>query len=282
MKAHDSHIGDGELLLAAGGEVSATRASAIRRHLADCRSCRMRHARLEQTIADVVEAHHREYDGELPPMDASRRWLRARLAQAAEKPRPRAWHPPVGMHWPRHRLAWAAAAFLLAGVGAMLAGWPAWIARVGHAPEREFAPNAALTPGGVRPLSRDAVCAAADREELGPAISASVAREVFRRYGIRNPRPRSYEVDYLIPPALGGSGDPRNLWPQPYSAGVWNARVKDALEDRLRALVCEGNLDLATAQRDLARDWIAAYKKYFRTGTPLVDHVAFVKDRPWE
>ena len=84
-------------------------------------------------------------------------------------------------------------------------------------------------------------------------VSASVAREVFRRYGIRNPRPRSYEVDYLIPPALGGTGDPRNLWPQPYSAGVWNARVKDALEDRLRTLVCEGKLDLATAQRDLAQ-----------------------------
>ena len=58
--------------------------------------------------------------------------------------------------------------------------------------------------------------------------------------------------------------------------------MKDALEDRLRTLVCEGNLDLAIAQRDLARDWIAAYKKYFRTRTPLLDHVAFVKDRPWE
>jgi hypothetical protein len=36
------------------------------------------------------------------------------------------------------------------------------------------------------------------------------------------------------------------------------------------------------AQRDLAHDWIAAYKKYFRRGIPLVDHVAFVKDRPGE
>ncbi len=36
------------------------------------------------------------------------------------------------------------------------------------------------------------------------------------------------------------------------------------------------------AQRDLAHDRIAAYKKYFRRGIPLVDHVAFVKDRPWE
>ena len=127
-----------------------------------------------------------------------------------------------------------------------------------------------------------AVCTAPDHDEPGPVVSASLARQVFRRYGIRNPRPRSYEVDYLVPPALGGTADPSNLWPQPYSAGVWNSRVKDALEDRLRALVCEGKLDLATAQRDLASDWIAAYKKYFHTGAPLLDHVAFVKDRPWE
>jgi hypothetical protein len=44
--------------------------------------------------------------------------------------------------------------------------------------------------------------------------------------------------------------------------------VKDELEDRLRELVCGGRLDLAEAQRDISTDWIAAYKKYFRTGQP--------------
>lgn len=268
---YDSHIGDRELLLAADGELSVARAAEIREHLAGCPSCWMRNAALEQTLADVVQAHQGEFDRLLPPMERSRALLRARLAETAETRRPPA--------LPRYRLAWAAAMVVVVGGVAMLAVWPA---RRGVVPAAEFAPNAAWTPGSVRPLTRDAVCSAPDRDEPGPVISAAVAREVFRRYGIRNPRPRSYEVDYLIPPALGGSDDPRNLWPQPYSAGVWNARVKDALEDRLRALVCEGKLDLATAQNDLARDWIAAYKKYFRTGRPLLDHVAFVKDRPWE
>jgi hypothetical protein len=45
--------------------------------------------------------------------------------------------------------------------------------------------------------------------------------------------------------------------------------VKDELEDRLRDLVCGGQLDLAEAQRDISRDWIAAYKKYFRTDRPV-------------
>jgi hypothetical protein len=260
------------LLLASGGELSGARAAEVGDHLADCLSCRGRKASLEQTLADAVEAHHSEFDPRVPSMAQSESLLGARLARERAEP------CQVAV-WPRQRLAWAAAVFLLVGMGAMLAIWPG---RRPRTPEAEFAPNAVLTPGAVQPVSWEAVCSLEDRGAPGPAIPATVAQEVFRRYGIRNPRPRSYEVDYLIPPALGGSEDPRNLWPQPYSAGVWNARVKDALEDRLRSLVCEGKLDLGTAQRDLARDWIAAYQKYFRTGTPLLDHVAFVKDRPWE
>ncbi len=113
-------------------------------------------------------------------------------------------------------------------------------------------------------------------------ISIGTAQAVFAQYGIHDPEPRSYEVDYLIPPSLGGSEEVSNLWPQPYSTGVWTARVKDALEDRLRSMVCDGALDLGTAQREMAMDWISAYKKYFKTESPLLDHVAFVKDRPWE
>jgi hypothetical protein len=41
------------------------------------------------------------------------------------------------------------------------------------------------------------------------------------------------------------------------------------LEDHLRNLVCDGQLDLATAQREIATNWIEAYKKYFHTDRPL-------------
>jgi hypothetical protein len=34
--------------------------------------------------------------------------------------------------------------------------------------------------------------------------------------------------------------------------------------------VCSGNLDLRTAQRDIATDWIAAYKKYFHSESPIL------------
>jgi hypothetical protein len=41
------------------------------------------------------------------------------------------------------------------------------------------------------------------------------------------------------------------------------------LEAHLHQLVCSGQLDLATAQQDISRDWIAAYKKYFHTDRPI-------------
>jgi hypothetical protein len=34
-------------------------------------------------------------------------------------------------------------------------------------------------------------------------------------------------------------------------------------------MVCAGKVDLSTAQKDIASDWIAAYKKYFHTDAPL-------------
>ncbi len=117
--------------------------------------------------------------------------------------------------------------------------------------------------------------------ETGP-IPAEVAREIFSRYGIASPKPRAYELDYLIGPELGGAADPRNLWPQPYSGSVWNAHVKDALEDYLRHMVCARQISLVRAQQDIAGDWIAAYRKYFRQDLPSADHLAFLKDHPWE
>src|SRR5438876_682034 len=68
--------------------------------------------------------------------------------------------------------------------------------------------------------------------------------------------------------APGGPDAIRNLWPHSYSA-AWNAHVKDDLEDRLRDMVCSGNMDLGEAQQEIAANWIAAYKKYFHTDKPI-------------
>jgi hypothetical protein len=145
----------------------------------------------------------------------------------------------------------------------------------------ESTPDASLTPGATRTISRNEVCSVAPKEDFYP-IPSTLAYRVFEKYRIHNPSPRFYEVDYLISPALGGADDIRNLWPQPYASGEWNAHVKDALENYLHDQVCEGKLDLETAQRDISFNWIAAYQKYFHTDRPLPVHVAFSIDPPWE
>lgn len=245
-----THISDRELLMDADGELNISREEEVRRHVAGCAECRERQEEIVRAMGEVADAH---WDQELPPIDGARALLQTRL------------QPSRGQRY--LALGALAAALLL-----FVLHWT---------PERlnESTPKPALTPGAVRTVSGAGVCAG---EMESPTIANTAAMEVFRKYGIHDPPPRAYEVDYLIPPDLGGSDDPRNLWPQPYDAGSWNARVKDALEDRLRTMVCDGSLDLATAQQEIAGDWIGAYQKHFRTARPLPDHVAFVKDRPWE
>jgi hypothetical protein len=128
-------------------------------------------------------------------------------------------------------------------------------------------PDSRLTPGATLLVNRSDVCAGSNTKNK--PVPAAVQRQVFAEYGIPGADPRAYEVDYLVTPALGGADDIHNLWPHSYSATAWNAQVKDALEDRLRRMVCNGSLDLTEAQREIASNWIAAYKKYFHTDQPL-------------
>ena len=172
------------------------------------------------------------------------------------------------------RLAYGGAALCLIAIGVVMY-FSVQRARAASIPDEQ------LTPGVTRDVSKEDICMAGASEGFYP-IPANLAFSVFRQYRIQNPQPRSYEVDYLITPALGGADDIRNLWPQPYATGEWNAHVKDALEHHLHELVCSGRVDLKTAQRDIASNWIVAYQKYFKTEKPLANHSGFSVDPPWE
>ena len=129
-------------------------------------------------------------------------------------------------------------------------------------------PNPTLTPGATRPVVLSDVCSMA-HEEVVREVPAALRQRVFSEYRIANPRVSEYEIDFLIAPGLGGTDDVHNLWPEPEQAPLWNARVKDELEEQLHEMVCDGQLDLSTAQSDIAKDWVGAYKKYFHTDKPL-------------
>jgi hypothetical protein len=73
-----------------------------------------------------------------------------------------------------------------------------------------------------------------------------------------------YEEDHLISLELGGHPtDPRNLWPEPYSASA-GAREKDLVENYLHRQVCTGTITLRQAQTTIASDWYAIYLKIHR------------------
>jgi hypothetical protein len=130
-------------------------------------------------------------------------------------------------------------------------------------------PVASITPGATWDVSVEELCSGAPRVR---PITAAMRAQVVSAYGVEHVPPDQYELDYLVTPELGGATDARNLWPQKYASPIWNARVKDELERLLPQLVCNHRLDLTTAQRDMASDWIAAYKRYFNTDAPLAAH----------
>lgn len=270
MSNKNIHVSDEDILLLADGELASHRASQVRAHLESCWGCRTRMSEMEGTIADFVRTHHCSLDPQLPSDAGSRALLKARLAEAAGTRPGTSWFGRLQFGFSQLVLLYSSAALLL-----FVVGWTV-IRLNSHLPPKtrlvsfksEPIPDSLLTPGATRPVMRADICSAGYRE-MNRAVSPAVQQEVFHKYGIAGARVEDYEVDYLVTPELGGSDDIRNLWPEPYAVTAWDAHVKDALEDRLHQMVCEGKIDLSTAQYEMASDWISAYKKYFNTDKPL-------------
>ena len=72
----------------------------------------------------------------------------------------------------------------------------------------------------------------------------------------------NYELDHIIPLALGGH--PRNL--SNLTLQLWDghdgAKRKDRIEVKLQCLVCSGEVPLTVAQDAIWTDWKAAYSSY--------------------
>jgi hypothetical protein len=262
------HLSDEDILLAIDGEGSRSDAKQVRAHLTACWVCRSRRAELEQTIGDFISLRRETLERELPSPAGPLALLKARLGEAAAQPSARSWHRFLRVV-PAHR----AAAYICMAVFISLLGGKflsqhsqahrTLVADLSLAQEAAV-PNHNLTPGAIRPVSMGEVCSMT-HEEVVRDVPSSLRQQVFKEYGIVNPHAEDYEIDYLIAPGLGGADDIHNLWPEPSTSSAWNAHVKDALEERLHQLVCAGKLDLPTAQKAIASDWITAYKKYLST-----------------
>ena len=145
------------------------------------------------------------------------------------------------------------------------------------APIERARPNPKLTPGAVDPRVTQAnihqtICVRGYTKTVRPPQQFTHDLKVrqIRLYGYADKRLRDYEEDHLVALEIGGSPDSaRNLWPQPHHViGNWGSLAKDRLENRLHTLVCHRKLPLAQAQREIAHDWIAAYKHYIGPTAP--------------
>ena len=265
-----SHLSDEDLLLFAEGEMPRIKADQMQRHLALCPHCQLRGAELEATFSELAHLQSAEFDSKIPSGAGPRALLKARLETVVLEDAKPWWSRFVlGTSGQGRSYLYAALGVVILCVAARYR--PSSISNqrtVSTYMEARPVPNSNLTPGATRPVRLADICPQRE-SDLDPVVSPSVQKIVFTEYGIASAPSKDYQVDYLINPQLGGTDDIRNLWPQPYGTTVWNARAKDALEDRLYRMVCEKQIDLASAQRDIATDWISAYKKYFHPSEPV-------------
>src|SRR5580704_9746302 len=228
MVGEPFHLSDQDILLVLDGEASRRGAKQARAHLAACWVCRSRLAELESTIGDFVSLHRRTLDPQLPVATGSRALLKARLAEAAAQPSSALWPRLLQIIPPPRAAAYLCVAVLISVLGGKLLLRHSQVSRSGAANlfvASAVVPDPNLTPGATRPVSIREVCSM-PHEEVVREVPNSLRQEVFKEYGIVDPRPEDYEIDYLIAPGLGGAEDIRNLWPEPSTSPQWNAHVK--------------------------------------------------------
>jgi hypothetical protein len=111
-------------------------------------------------------------------------------------------------------------------------------------------PDAACSPGALTAATKANICT---RGWAGHHrhVTESVKRAVYAEYGITKHSGATYEMDHIVSLELGGSNNVRNLYPE--SAPSFHE--KDRVENAAHRAVCDGSLDLATAQRMIASDW---------------------------
>jgi hypothetical protein len=128
-------------------------------------------------------------------------------------------------------------------------------------------PNSLLTPGVVATTNLAAVCALPRHihglfSRHNKQIPLDQQQAVFTAYKIPPLRQNNYGLDLLIPIQLGGAITPANIWPMNPMHGSVSFHEKEILNQRMHTLVCHGEMPLAKAQQEMARDWVGLWITY--------------------
>jgi hypothetical protein len=136
-------------------------------------------------------------------------------------------------------------------------------------------PNPTQTPGAIDHSVTQAnihqtICVSGYSKTVRPPESYT---EQLKRSQLRNgysvqgvTQLSQYEEDHLISLEIGGSPTAvANLWPEAHFI-PWSSFLKDKVENKLHAMICSGQIALATAQHEIASNWEAVYISFY--GTP--------------
>ncbi len=126
--------------------------------------------------------------------------------------------------------------------------------------EEDFLPDQDCTPGAIfEDATLEVICVSGYSKTVRD-VSVSTKKKIFASYGIDYPVPfGSYEIDHLIPLALGGNNTTANLWPK-VADPFLGFFEKNVTGNYLREEVCAGNVDLYAAQAQIADNWVAVYE----------------------
>ena len=131
-------------------------------------------------------------------------------------------------------------------------------------------PDSGCTPGDVLPQATKAAICVPGYSRSVRDVPTQEKDAVYAAYGIASHTPGQYEVDHLVSLELGGLNDISNLWPEA-AAPKPGFHEKDEVENALHDQVCSGQIDLSTAQREIATDWLSVYDQIH--GLPSSAHV---------
>jgi hypothetical protein len=105
------------------------------------------------------------------------------------------------------------------------------------------------------------ICVSGFSSRIRPPVAESdrLKRVAASEYGITDSLSH-YEGDHLIPLEVGGAPDDiANFWDEPRASSA----EKDRLESLFHSRVCSGAMALSDAQRQMATNWLAAYRAAF-------------------
>jgi hypothetical protein len=124
---------------------------------------------------------------------------------------------------------------------------------VGVFPDQNCTPGA-IDPNVTQENIHETICVSGYTKGVRPPVSYTNHLKIqqIAEYGYADTNPHDYEEDHLISLELGGApSDPKNLWPEPGRS----PNPKDDIENLCHKKICDGEITLAEAQKQISINW---------------------------